>query len=338
MQFSDIYGTQLDVELGSADRTTLFTTVRRKKAVNDAMHNFERITFCTPVYGSISVTNSGSSATVTGSGSSGGTGYSVNDILTLVGGTFTTAAQFKVTAVSGGVITTLALQTAGLYTVLPSNPVAVTGGTGSNATLNVVFIGTAEYDVLANFSNFISTDERQNAYIKRVTSSGQVIYIQGDDLLFSSPAWLDRDESNWRADPSSTPQRWYYRDDSGTTFIGLDPSPLIPVGETWTLYLPYLASSVDMVGDTDKPFTIGTTPFLRLAPYHQGLVHYAAGLLEALRKNYDAQKYQMSLYSGYVQQYLGHERRVGPDQVTFARKYYQEHGRPNRNMDPHRFP
>ena len=68
---------------------------------------------------------------------SGGTGYTVNDVLTASGGTFTTAAQVTVSAVSGGVITAVTALTAGSYTVLPSNPCSFTGGTGSGATINI---------------------------------------------------------------------------------------------------------------------------------------------------------------------------------------------------------
>src|SRR5260370_26325560 len=50
----------------------------------------------------------------------GGTGDTVNDILTLSSGTFTTAAQFKVTAVAGGVVTIVILQTARSYSSLPT--------------------------------------------------------------------------------------------------------------------------------------------------------------------------------------------------------------------------
>jgi hypothetical protein len=67
----------------------------------------------------------------------GGTGYTVGNVLTFVGGTFTTAAQVTVATVSAGVITSIAVTTNGTYTALPSNPVSVTGGTGSGATFTV---------------------------------------------------------------------------------------------------------------------------------------------------------------------------------------------------------
>lgn len=79
----------------------------------------------------------------------GGTGYIVNDILTINSGFGTvaqggTAAQLKVTGVSGGAITTVSVQTAGNYKVLPGTltAIAVTGGTGSGATFDLTFNST----------------------------------------------------------------------------------------------------------------------------------------------------------------------------------------------------
>lgn len=68
----------------------------------------------------------------------GGTGYSAGDTLTIVGGTFFAAATLTVNTVSSGVITSVSVATGGSsYSVLPTNPVSVTGGTGSGATFNV---------------------------------------------------------------------------------------------------------------------------------------------------------------------------------------------------------
>jgi hypothetical protein len=69
----------------------------------------------------------------------GGTGYTVGDTLTGVGGTFTTAWSLVVTTVSGGVITGLTTTGgfAGSYTVLPVGAQSTTGGTGSGATVTV---------------------------------------------------------------------------------------------------------------------------------------------------------------------------------------------------------
>lgn len=72
--------------------------------------------------------------------SAGGSSYVVGDKLTVSGGTFGTAATFEVTAVSGGVVTTVELLAGGDYTATPSNPASTTGGTGTGCTLTVTYV------------------------------------------------------------------------------------------------------------------------------------------------------------------------------------------------------
>ena len=72
----------------------------------------------------------------------GGTGYSVGNDLTVVGGVGVgIAAVFNVDTISGGAVTGVSLLTAGNYQAVPTNPVVTTvaplGGTG--ATLNVTW-------------------------------------------------------------------------------------------------------------------------------------------------------------------------------------------------------
>jgi len=74
--------------------------------------------------------------------SAGGTGYTVGDILTATGGTFSHAAKFEVLTVSSGVIQTLRISEGGAYTSNPSSPVSTTGGTGTGATVTVTFAST----------------------------------------------------------------------------------------------------------------------------------------------------------------------------------------------------
>lgn len=75
---------------------------------------------------------------------SGGTGYTVGDVLTWVGGTLApggVASKSIVTAVSGGVITAMDVHTVGNYTTAPTSPNAATGGTGTGASLTATFAG-----------------------------------------------------------------------------------------------------------------------------------------------------------------------------------------------------
>lgn len=82
----------------------------------------------------------------------GGSGYSVGDIITLTGGTFSIAAQLEVLTVSSGAVLTVRIYNAGVYTVDPSDPVtqgSVSPSGGSGATFNCTFASngwTAERD------------------------------------------------------------------------------------------------------------------------------------------------------------------------------------------------
>jgi hypothetical protein len=76
---------------------------------------------------------------------SGGTGYSVSDILTVVGGTGT-AATLTVTAETGGVITAVSITTPGDYSVNPPSPSSVTDAGNSNATFTLTVKGTFTYN------------------------------------------------------------------------------------------------------------------------------------------------------------------------------------------------
>jgi len=87
----------------------------------------------------------------------GGTGYAVNNVLTAVGGTFSTAISITVTAVSAGVITAFTVANSGVYTVLPTNPISVTGGTGTGATFNVTAwqVRTANFTITNAGSGYV---------------------------------------------------------------------------------------------------------------------------------------------------------------------------------------
>jgi hypothetical protein len=87
---------------------------------------------------------------------SGGTGYTVGDVLTVVGGTTTFASQATVTTVSSGVITGITTSASGEYSVMPSSPASVTGGTGSGATLNLSgFVRNASFTITNAGSGYV---------------------------------------------------------------------------------------------------------------------------------------------------------------------------------------
>lgn len=73
----------------------------------------------------------------------GGSGYSLGDVLTLAGGTFTTAATVRVVAIGSatgtGPVLAVRIIAKGAYLTPPANPVATTGGTGTGCTLTCEF-------------------------------------------------------------------------------------------------------------------------------------------------------------------------------------------------------
>ena len=72
----------------------------------------------------------------------GGTGYVVGDILTVTGGTFTTAATLKITSIgSGGTITGVTVVNPGSYSSLTGITGAASGGTGTGAVFSLFFTG-----------------------------------------------------------------------------------------------------------------------------------------------------------------------------------------------------
>jgi len=81
---------------------------------------------------------------IRGNGIGGGTGlagYTNGDILTVVGGTFTTPATFQATVVAGAVTALTPVSPGSGYTSAPANPAATSGGTGAGCTINVQYAG-----------------------------------------------------------------------------------------------------------------------------------------------------------------------------------------------------
>lgn len=82
---------------------------------------------------------------------SGGTGYTVGNILTIVGGTGL-AATVKVIAVSGGVVTDLKVETMGSYSTPPTGTLSTTGA-GSGCTCTMSIVGGSVWMLTADAAN-----------------------------------------------------------------------------------------------------------------------------------------------------------------------------------------
>jgi len=104
---------------------------RRKRSIISAFRRFDRQTW----NGSPSAVQVAATIVINGAG----TGWSVDDIATVSGGTFGNQAAAVVTSVSTGAITGLRLSNTGTYTVTPGLTAVAVTGNGSSATVDLTF-------------------------------------------------------------------------------------------------------------------------------------------------------------------------------------------------------
>jgi len=155
----------------------------------------------------------------------GGTGYTLNDVVTLVGGTVATvAATYTVTAVSAGVVTAVTPLNFTAYTVLPTNPVSVTGGTGTGLTLNVTYgvqssftIGTAGSGYIEQPTITFSGGGGSGAAAYATVGSGTTIKTLGSTLSFYTPQGEQVRITDANFYTGSSPALNIYRDSSNRT-------------------------------------------------------------------------------------------------------------------------
>ena len=116
----------------------------------------------------------------------GGTGYAVGNVLTVSGGTFSTAATATVASVtSGGVIDTVTVTNAGSYTAAPNNPALVTGGAGTGASLVLkCSVYTNTVTALCDEAGNVDTKINTNLYINlyKSSSAGVITSVNGASL------------------------------------------------------------------------------------------------------------------------------------------------------------
>jgi hypothetical protein len=139
-------------------------------------------------------------ATGTYTVANGGSGYTVGDTLTFSGGTGSINATATVSTVSAGVITAISFTSGGAYTVVPTNPVSVTGGTGSGATFNLTAyqarIGAPTWSITNAGSGYVEQPTvsfsggggGSGAAAYATVGSGAVVRSLGTSLSFYTPS------------------------------------------------------------------------------------------------------------------------------------------------------
>jgi len=198
-----------------------------------------------------------------------------------------------------------------------------------------------EYDLEANLDagTYIRLTDQQ-PWLEITDANANVRVLSGEEFQRADIARKDWEDPGWRSTSSSIPTGWYLRHDSGSIFIGLTPAPSAPAGESWKLYVPYVAKPATMASDADLPFsqTAGGNSKTSLEVYHQGLVHRAAAELEKLRRNYGQVQFQMALFMQFVRDYRTDQRKTGGERVRLAHNYFGS-AQMDRNLvaeDPYR--
>lgn len=255
--FLQLYGELLHRELGSEDTTALFTTARRKQAVNDAQLEFAKQTEC----------------------------FTKSVLVTMVD-------------------------------------------------------DTREYDLEAIAADDFIAPARDGFEYVYTDAAGNLTYLTGDDFPRTDIYRLGLEEPGWHQIEATTlPSSYYLREEGGKVYLGLVPAPDVTAPATATVAVRYLAIPPDMVSDSDEPFslTAGSDPKRSLRPWHQALVHYAAALLEPLRKNFPAEQRQRALFASIVADYLQRHRPRNGTRITMAHNYrraarafFQDRGDPRR--------
>ena len=141
-----------------------------------------------------------------------GTGYTVGDTLAVVGGIGLITTELTVSTVNGtGGITGITITNAGQYSTAPTNPVSVTGGTGSAATFTITYdnpykfwvheTGTDEIDglTLNPIQSYFETADLSLPVTEQVNKSLQVLMLEPDFVQSGDMTVSVRGRANARA-------------------------------------------------------------------------------------------------------------------------------------------
>lgn len=110
---------------------------------------------------------------------SGGNSYVLGDVLTPVGGTYTTRAVMQVTSVSSGVVTGLSVLNDGDYSVVPSNPVSLSGGSGAGCTITATWGNGIDLTTVSAVQAWLNIPATQDvANIQSIISSLGVYWLR----------------------------------------------------------------------------------------------------------------------------------------------------------------
>jgi hypothetical protein len=167
-----------------------------------------------------------------------------------------------------------------------------------------VVSGTTTYNLDTASANRFVAFGRPPLRVRQITTATGAKAVTS--LVVRSTAYLDEAMPGWR-DTASTgfPQAIAHDPVDGVNNLRFTPIPSIPASETWELVVPIAANAADMVLDTEVPFD-GRPD---IEPFHWGIAHFAAAILERLRKDPDAEKNQVTKFGAYVEDWTAKSTR-----------------------------
>lgn len=289
--YGDAYlgGTFVDAVL-STDQKTMYYVVAVSCISPNGQFSFDLKKF---YYGDRLVTFAASGSVNSVDIQNGGTGYTIGNVLTVQGGTPTTATQLTVTQVSSGKITAVSISTAGSYGygLTPNNPAQVTGGSGTGATFVLGYTAygptvQALADEAGNIDTKVNANARLQIALYTSSASGVISLINTTNLPSSFMGGSDIDAAlRW---PSVGRQmnglafaivRLAYNQDAGTTNLSpitfyakhyLNSTGAAKPGDVWYDYITnkqYGGAVGWLPGGTFSPNFVNTASVTALNAY-----------------------------------------------------------------------
>jgi len=194
----------------------------------------------------------------------GGSGYAVDDVLTVAGGTGYLDAQFLVLTLSGSGVATVQLISAGAFTTPPSNPVATSGGTGTGCTLNVTYAQLIGYRT----DRLVAPMEDQNCnYLTDGTNylfawEGPVSVEVISPLYFTGDIIVIENGPTGTPDPNDNAITWTDANNGGRHWQDVTPGATLPFLAVLTAKkygTGFIQYSWTQVSDSDQPTPITYT-------------------------------------------------------------------------------
>lgn len=184
--------------------------------------------------------------------------------------------------------------------------------------------GVAEYNLLdeigADFLFWTPTDVEVWG-TNTNTTPDEITYYAGPDLPRYTENALNALDPGWRSTTPSTPLGWYDRNSAGQYILGIYPAVEIESGWTWKAITPYTVKATEMTANADQPFTVDSSTYTNLTPWHDAIALKAGSELEMLRKGVERSQYLLQQAMARVVDFRDKTRVPQSRRMQFQKNY-----------------